>query len=79
MNYVQQNIRSYAMLIKKPENTLEALKIKSGACGTQVEIFRKILKRMGIKTRAVNFYFIDKKRSNHATVEAYINNKWNFF
>jgi Transglutaminase-like superfamily len=51
-----------------------------GICGNHQEIFSKAMQFLGIKTRILSVYFMDKtgKRLNHAASEFYLDGKWRF-
>ena len=51
-----------------------------GICGNQSRVFRALLKEVGIKSRAVEFYYLKNDvRANHVAVEAFIEDKWRYF
>lgn len=51
----------------------------AGICGNQIQAYIDILKKLGIRSRAVQFYYsLDGKRESHIGAEVYYMNQWNY-
>ena len=88
MNLVQSRVSplNYALLSKQkrtlPTNPEECLAQRAGICGNQVLTFIAIGKRLGLRTRTVEFYIRGKQpqqNHSHICVEVFFGGEWRLF
>jgi len=88
MNLVQSRVSplNYALLHKAqqtlPRNPEECLSQRAGICGNQVLTFIAIGKRLGLRTRTVEFYMRGEQpqqNHSHICVEVFFEDGWRLF
>ncbi len=59
----------------------DSLLKKAGICGNQIDAFIKLMSKLGINTREVQFYYENyaHQRDSHITVEVEWEHQWHFF
>lgn len=57
-----------------------SLRLGFGICGNHQSLFLETMRRLGLRARAVDFYYMsaDKVPSNHAAVEILIDGRWRY-
>lgn len=84
MQYVQSRVSPYVYASLPTDQqafTSPAGPLQTGAglCGNQVDTFLRLMRRLGIRERAVQIYQIDAAGNNHIVAEVWFGGKWNLF
>lgn len=84
MNYVQSRLSPlvwgniYKTTGRRLNGVEECFCAEAGICGNHVKAFLRIVERFELKARYLQLYNIDSQGNNHAAVEVWFNDKWNY-